>query len=146
VWAVVEDSMMLRMLCVAIAAGLKLGLGGCWHGKYIELRQATAEELKTRTDEELLWAAGIAARRSTQDETIINELASRHEWSEEDADRVRNRKIYTGYSREMLVASWGWPDSVSEVVSAFGRRQTYRYSWTSVFLNNGERVSGWVSY
>jgi len=138
--------MMLRMLCGAIAAGVMFGLGGCSHGKYIELRRASANELKERSTEELLWAAGIAASRNARDDTLIDELAIRLDWPEEARDKIKKSVVSQGFTREMLVAARGHPGAHStKHVGWYGKRETISYGDTYFHVDNGI-VTGWTKF
>jgi len=146
VWAVVEDSMMLRMLCVAIVAGLMFGLGGCHHARYIQLRKATAEELKEQSTEDLLWAAGTAANRRAVDNTLLDELAIRYEWTDEQLERIKNRELYRGYTKEMLIAVRGRPGwNSTRHVDWRGKTESLDYGNMFIHMSNGV-VTGWTTF
>lgn len=88
---------------------------------------------------------------STYRPRVIAELAKRHGWSDREQSVILQQGIKMGMTQSQIVASRGWPNSITTNTSALGTNETWHYGgigsglWIVVHFTDGVCAS-WTQY
>ncbi len=66
----------------------------------------------------------------------------RVKYSTADANRIIERKIWIGMSKEMMIDSWGTPKDINRSVGSWGVHEQCIYGDTYVYVEN-DKVTSW---
>jgi flagellar biosynthesis GTPase FlhF len=82
--------------------------------------------------------AEAEARKKAKEQRIRSKYSSRI------ANKILNRTIWIGMTKEMLIDSWGQPsdDNINRSVGSWGVHEQWIYGDTYVYLENG-KVTSW---
>lgn len=130
-----------RMLKAAGVLAVLMNVGGC---EFHALMLATPEELRAIEDDDKIIRAHQQSLGMGGDDTLLDEVARRRGWSDEDREDIRKGTVRQGFTKWQLFAARGYtPPYVS--VSALGRSETYDYGSTTFYVRDG-KVTGWSSW
>ncbi len=130
--------MKLIFVCIALACGL----GGCMASTWSD------EKYKSASMDEIWAHYNLAYNNFTTDERERARLAmvdrvDKSEWTAEELEAVKARKVMRGLTERQMVLSWGPPISRHVVKSPYGEQVTFDYGADQyVYFHDGV-VSWW---
>jgi hypothetical protein len=119
-----------------------------WTGSIIDAVYSTDklnEQKHVVLDLGLTWEKYRLAQKEAERQRVIDEriayLKGKYGLSDEDCQRVLDKKIWIGMSEDVLLESWGKPNRINRTVSAYTVHKQYvygRFPYNSiVYVVNG---------